>query len=616
MLMLGRLKTQGRRIPGAQKTWQRLRRIYDALDPRSERRAPRPPIVRSVNLWAPEPSAWMPGASLCIVVAVRNDASNIGRCLESVLRQDFADWTCVVVDDRSSDQSVAIAERFAARDPRFRVIRQQAFSGTRTTAKNTGVRTTTARAVLFLEPSSTLLPGRPCALRTAILKAERAAQDDDDGRVAGIAIDATSVVLRRDVFLRLGGFDESLGQDSESDFWGRLTSEGYVLNPSHAAGMPHAEIATRHPPHTYEHEREREHAREHRRGIRNSDVETQREAQIVFAPHKDYHAWTMLKAVPRLEARGIPFVFIDSTGNHLDEGARARIRDAQVPWISYNNYCFGQFSPRLFVVMNDWEPQIRALVEDANAKNQTTVALIEGVQDFTDADILLRRAPYQRTRHVLLSGAFDQQFFSEKTRTQVVGVPRIDELRTETCAFPAEPLVVANSNFSYYVLTDKQAMWLRSVKAACRRLGVRMVVSRHPADHGDFSGYDVTPWSMYEAIRRGSIFVSRFGSGIIEALAMGKPAIYHNPHGERVIKFGEPMGAYPVTHDVDGLVRALEKELGDRTDRRDRARAFLDHHVAWSAPKPSTQLFADALIELCGSAPHQAREDVGGARDD
>jgi glycosyltransferase involved in cell wall biosynthesis len=46
----------------------------------------------------------------------------LGLALESVRRQTFTDFECLVVDDGSSDASVAVARRFAARDSRFRVI--------------------------------------------------------------------------------------------------------------------------------------------------------------------------------------------------------------------------------------------------------------------------------------------------------------------------------------------------------------------------------------------------------------------------------------------------------------------------------------------------------------
>jgi len=45
-------------------------------------------------------------------------------CLESIRRQTFEDWRCVIVDDGSSDGSAACAARVAARDRRFEVVKE------------------------------------------------------------------------------------------------------------------------------------------------------------------------------------------------------------------------------------------------------------------------------------------------------------------------------------------------------------------------------------------------------------------------------------------------------------------------------------------------------------
>jgi glycosyltransferase involved in cell wall biosynthesis len=57
-----------------------------------------------------------------ILLPVFNAASTLSVCLRSVRRQTLADWECIVVDDGSTDGGTQIAQRAAARDPRFRVI--------------------------------------------------------------------------------------------------------------------------------------------------------------------------------------------------------------------------------------------------------------------------------------------------------------------------------------------------------------------------------------------------------------------------------------------------------------------------------------------------------------
>ena len=70
----------------------------------------------------------MPAVPLVsIVTPVYNGEAYLGACIESVLRQTFSEWEYLIVDNRSTDGSAAIAEGYAARDPRIRVVRPDTF---------------------------------------------------------------------------------------------------------------------------------------------------------------------------------------------------------------------------------------------------------------------------------------------------------------------------------------------------------------------------------------------------------------------------------------------------------------------------------------------------------
>ncbi|TQF02292.1 glycosyltransferase family 2 protein [Kitasatospora acidiphila] len=62
---------------------------------------------------------------LSVVVPVYNVERYLEECLDSIAAQTFADFECVMVDDGSTDSSAAIAEAYAAKDARFRLVRQQ-----------------------------------------------------------------------------------------------------------------------------------------------------------------------------------------------------------------------------------------------------------------------------------------------------------------------------------------------------------------------------------------------------------------------------------------------------------------------------------------------------------
>lgn len=60
-----------------------------------------------------------------VLLPVWNAGVDLAVCLRSLLRQTEAHWECVLVDDGSSDDSLAIARGFAARDPRFVVLTRE-----------------------------------------------------------------------------------------------------------------------------------------------------------------------------------------------------------------------------------------------------------------------------------------------------------------------------------------------------------------------------------------------------------------------------------------------------------------------------------------------------------
>ncbi|HUZ97536.1 MAG TPA: glycosyltransferase [Edaphobacter sp.] len=55
--------------------------------------------------------------SLTVIVPARNEAADVAACLQSLLRQDYANLQIIAVDDRSTDQTGAIMEALAAEHP-------------------------------------------------------------------------------------------------------------------------------------------------------------------------------------------------------------------------------------------------------------------------------------------------------------------------------------------------------------------------------------------------------------------------------------------------------------------------------------------------------------------
>ena len=61
---------------------------------------------------------------LSVVTPFHNTAPYLAQCIESVLGQAYQDFEYVLVDNCSTDRSLEIAESYALRDPRIRLIRR------------------------------------------------------------------------------------------------------------------------------------------------------------------------------------------------------------------------------------------------------------------------------------------------------------------------------------------------------------------------------------------------------------------------------------------------------------------------------------------------------------
>ena len=62
-----------------------------------------------------------------ILTPVYNGAAYLRPCIESVIAQTYQNWTYTIINNRSKDETLAIAQEYAARDPRVRVITNENF---------------------------------------------------------------------------------------------------------------------------------------------------------------------------------------------------------------------------------------------------------------------------------------------------------------------------------------------------------------------------------------------------------------------------------------------------------------------------------------------------------
>jgi glycosyltransferase involved in cell wall biosynthesis len=62
-----------------------------------------------------------------IITPLHNNEEDLAECIESVLAQTYENWDYVIVNNASTDQSPAIARRYAAKDPRIKVVSTDRF---------------------------------------------------------------------------------------------------------------------------------------------------------------------------------------------------------------------------------------------------------------------------------------------------------------------------------------------------------------------------------------------------------------------------------------------------------------------------------------------------------
>src|SRR4051794_11477637 len=93
---------------------------------------------------------------ISVVVPIYNVEPYLDECLDSIARQTYRDLEVVMVDDGSKDSSPAIAERWASKDERFRLVTQP--NGGLGSARNTGIEHAGGELLAFVDSDDYLAP--------------------------------------------------------------------------------------------------------------------------------------------------------------------------------------------------------------------------------------------------------------------------------------------------------------------------------------------------------------------------------------------------------------------------------------------------------------------------
>ncbi len=92
-----------------------------------------------------------------VITPLYNCSYYLEKTVESVLMQVFRDWELIMVDDCSTDNSLAIARRYAKQDVRIKVLQLKGNSGA-AVARNTAIEAAQGRFIAFLDSDDQWLP--------------------------------------------------------------------------------------------------------------------------------------------------------------------------------------------------------------------------------------------------------------------------------------------------------------------------------------------------------------------------------------------------------------------------------------------------------------------------
>ena len=88
-------------------------------------------------------------AAVSIIVPVYNAEAYLERCIDSILSQSCPDIEVLLIDDGSTDSSFKICQRFAERDERVLIHRQE--NGGEGSARNTGMELARGKFLMFAD---------------------------------------------------------------------------------------------------------------------------------------------------------------------------------------------------------------------------------------------------------------------------------------------------------------------------------------------------------------------------------------------------------------------------------------------------------------------------------
>jgi hypothetical protein len=182
------------------------------------------------------------------IMACYNAADTLEQAVQSIQRQTIKDWEAIIVDDGSTDGSLAVAQKLATADARIRVVSQANEGAAK--ARNFGIGMARGEWIMFHDADDWTAPNfleRLLALAAsdpAVGVVSCATDIVDDGQtllkrlpafdlsdpfpvfVRTCAVTSIATLVKRRHVAALGGFDETLQTCEDWDLWQRMARSG------------------------------------------------------------------------------------------------------------------------------------------------------------------------------------------------------------------------------------------------------------------------------------------------------------------------------------------------------------------------------------------------------
>lgn len=183
----------------------------------------------------------MPNKLISIIIPCYNAQEYIGKAIESALSQTYSNIEIIVVDDSSSDDSLSVVKSFSSK---IRIVELNRSGPGK--ARNAGVRNAKGELIAFLDADDTIdknfvkymvsfLAANPdasyCYSQMKVHGAQNGVAKTIDFDPGFLLLKSNfigiGVIIPKQIFLDVGGFDESLSAFEDWDIWLKLLSSGH-----------------------------------------------------------------------------------------------------------------------------------------------------------------------------------------------------------------------------------------------------------------------------------------------------------------------------------------------------------------------------------------------------